>query len=171
MDRIGNVVPGILNSQIKKSGTPLPAVLEGVWPLVVGGPVADRTRPVAFRKGTLTLEVNCPTWNLQLYQMVEEIRTAVNSFLGRQTVERIGFYYRSWPGGEPRNEPGHKDDTGKLQGARPVRCKPSVASNAPPPSRGPASDSNLNSHLDPELREVFQKSRAKYFARFKGEDR
>ncbi len=167
MDRIGNVVPDILNSQMKKSGTPLPSVLEGVWPLVVGGPVAEHTRPIAFRKGTLTLEVNCPTWNLQLHQVVEEIRTAVNSFLGCQTVERIGFHYRSWPD----MEPGHKDDAGKLPGAAAVRSQPSVPPNAPPPATGPAADSDLDSDLEPELRKVFQNSRAKYFARSPGEDR
>ena len=183
MDRIGNVVPGILNSQMEKlmqkSGTHLISVLEGVWPLVVGGPVADRTRPMAFWKGTLTLEVNCPTWNLQLHKVMKEIRAAVNSFLGRQTVERIRFRYRPSPGGEPANEPslepgnepGNKDDTGKFQGAATVRSKPSGPPNAPPPSRGPAADSDSDSCLGMELQDVFQKSRAKYFARSQGEDR
>jgi len=89
MDEIGKVLPAIFRSYLQPVHAPLAEFLQALWPRVVGQPLAQHCRPVAFESGTLTLASDCSGWAAQLRSLTEEIRAEVNSFLGRSIVKKL----------------------------------------------------------------------------------
>ncbi|MFH1574539.1 MAG: DUF721 domain-containing protein [Acidobacteriota bacterium] len=49
------------------------ACLEGAWPAIVGGGLAQACRPVSFAESTLTVGIDDPEWQETLLSMREEI--------------------------------------------------------------------------------------------------
>lgn len=60
------------------------------WPLVCGSEVAARTRPVAFAKGELTVEVADPAWRRQLTSFDSRYVAGFTDLLG-PVVREIRF--------------------------------------------------------------------------------
>ena len=89
MEEIVKILPGLFRRQLQRADARVVEVLAPLWPHVAGEPMAERSRPVAFASGTLTLATDCSSWNTQLRQMAEEIRAEINSFLGRPVVKHI----------------------------------------------------------------------------------
>ena len=98
MDEIGKLLPTLLKKEMRRPEPRILEVLVPLWPRIAGKAMAQHTRPASFELGTLTLHTNCPTWALQLRQMSEEIRSKVNSVLGRETVKEAARQGRgtSW---------------------------------------------------------------------------
>ena len=63
-------------------------ILAPLWPRVAGKAIAANSRPVAFAAGTLTVAAAGP-WAAQLDFMSEEIRAAINAYLGREVVKKV----------------------------------------------------------------------------------
>ncbi len=147
MERVRNIVPRILGSQVKGSDPAVVGILKPLWYLVVGRAMASRSRPVAFREGTLKIEIHSASWNLELQKMIGEIRKAINQFLGSRMVHRIVFEYRPYSGDEKR-EAAHGAEEGRK-----------IRKLIPAPEQ-------VGAELDPELGEIFRRSMAKYFSRF-----
>ena len=146
MDPIQHVVTRILSSQIKDSHSDVIPILQSLWPLVTGTAMAAHTRPVSYQRGVLKLEVNSVSWNLELHNMVGEIRGAVNSFFDHNLVQKVTFDFRPFP---------------QIR-----QTVPSPATPARPPRElPPVADEPDPSALDPELRGLFRRSMRKYFAR------
>ena len=146
MEPVRNIVPRILGPQVKGSDPAVVGVLEPLWRFVVGPAMAGRSRPVAFREGTLKIQIYSASWNLELQKMVGEIRQAINRFLGARVVHRIVFEYR------PYSAEGTREEFPVGKEARRERTL------VPPPEQAGAD-------LDPELGEIFRRSMAKYFSR------
>ena len=61
------------------------------WPLVCGGKVAQRTRPLAFAGGVLRVGVPDQTWRAQLAELEHRYLNEFARVLGNETVEQIEF--------------------------------------------------------------------------------
>lgn len=67
------------------------AVVTALWPLVVGGKVAARTRPVRLFKTTLIVETVSPDWRRQLARMSGDIVKQLNAAAGKPVVKDLEF--------------------------------------------------------------------------------
>ncbi len=61
------------------------------WPAAAGRRVAVHARPVFYRRGRLTIEVDEPQWLLQLEAIVVRLRRRLNEELGLKLVDYILF--------------------------------------------------------------------------------
>ena len=89
MEEIGNILPAIFRTQLRRDSAPLLEILIPLWPRIAGKGIAEHSQPVAFAAGVLTLGTSCPSWAGQLRRMTEEIRAGVNSFLGCPVVKKV----------------------------------------------------------------------------------
>jgi predicted nucleic acid-binding Zn ribbon protein len=147
LDEIGKILPAILKAQVQRAEPALVEVLVALWPRVVGKGIAQHTRPVAFAAGTLTLATGCPTWATQLRQMGEEIRAAVNNFLGSPIVRKLRVQH-----------------VPQMDSAELPAAQRKVPRNLEVPNL-PALEAAQK--LDPEISGILERSYAKYFARKK----
>ena len=148
-------MPAIFKSHMRRANPPLVEVLAPLWPRVAGKSIAARSLPVAFEAGTLTLATRSPSWAAQLRRLAEEIRAAVNSFLGGPLVKNVRI----------RLSAGASAAWGPPEGA--IR-----GFNQTPPSSapGPLDAGKLQfldgeARLDPEIARIVERSYAKYFSR------
>lgn len=89
MQEIGTVLPAIFRRYVERGEPRIVEVLAPFWPRVAGKAIAANSAPVAFAAGTLTVGTPVPPWAVQLRSMSEEIRAAVNGFLGGPVVKRL----------------------------------------------------------------------------------
>ncbi|PYV12717.1 MAG: hypothetical protein DMG23_00195 [Acidobacteria bacterium] len=89
VEEIGNILPAVLRKRVRQGELTVVELLAPFWARVAGKPIAQRSRPAAFKAGTLTLICNCPSWAGQLRQMEEEIRAEINSFLGKPIIKKL----------------------------------------------------------------------------------
>ena len=89
MEEIGKILPIVFKPQLSRLEPPVVEVLVPLWSRVAGKALASQCRPVAFSAGTLTLAADSAEWAEPLQQMAEEIRAAVNNFLGKPVVKRL----------------------------------------------------------------------------------
>ena len=97
MYEIGTVLPVVLKRYIERGEPRIIEVLAPFWPRVAGKAIAANSRPVAFAGGTLILATSTPPWAVQLRGMSEEIRSAVNGFLGGPVVKKLRIELRRSP--------------------------------------------------------------------------
>lgn len=146
MEKVGKILPRVLNKHVRGERPPVLAVLTGIWPGVAGKAVAEQAKPLAFAWGTLTLAARCPIWVTELHRLREEVRAAVNRALGGPIVKEVRVQLAaesSWDsceGADPRPAPA-------LEWSR-------AAGDLPAPA-----------DLDPDLHAMLSRSFAKYFAR------
>lgn len=95
MHEIGTVLPVVLKSYMQRGESRMVDVLAPFWPRVAGKAIAANSEPVAFDQGTLILVTSIPSWAVQLRGMSEEIRSAVNSFLGGPAVKKLRVEFRA----------------------------------------------------------------------------
>lgn len=67
------------------------ASLESLWPEVVGGEVAERTRPGPFSRGRLTVLVTDSVWLQQLSMLKPRLIAALNERLGEPLLQDLFF--------------------------------------------------------------------------------
>ena len=89
MQGIASVLPVVLKGCVQRGQPRIVDVLEPFWPRVVGKAIAAQSAPVAFAGGTLAIATSAPPWAVQLRGMSEEIRAAVNHFLGAPVVKKL----------------------------------------------------------------------------------
>ena len=68
-----------------------------VWPTLVGPRIARRTRAVAFRDGTLHVEVEGSAWMQELGYLKKDLVQRINHKLGGEHVRDVRF---TPPGGK-----------------------------------------------------------------------
>ena len=145
MEELGKILPALWKQHLRHANLHLADILASVWAQVVGKPLAQCCRPLAFEGGRLTLGVADLELAAQLRPMAEEIRAEVNSFLGSPVVKKVIV----------RHVRGLKLDTVfPLQD----RAAPVVPVCALPADSAQAG-------LDPEVARIVARSYAKYFAR------
>jgi hypothetical protein len=125
---------------------------------VVGKSIAARSLQVAFEAGTLTVATRSPSWAAQLRCLAEEIRAAVNSFLGGPLVKNVRI----------RLSADANLACGTVEGAIPgFRVeRPSSAPGLLDADKLRVPDSEAK--LDPEIARIVGRSYTKYFARGAG---
>ncbi len=62
-----------------------------IWPEAVGAPVAQNTRPAAFRGKILIVEVNSSVWMHQLQFVKADMKDRINQTLGAHLVDELKF--------------------------------------------------------------------------------
>jgi predicted nucleic acid-binding Zn ribbon protein len=86
---IGKVLPAVFKGHMRRVNPPLVEILAPLWPCVAGKSIAERSEPIAFEAGVLTLAAQSASWAAQLGSMAEEIRAQVNAFLGAPLVKKL----------------------------------------------------------------------------------
>jgi hypothetical protein len=89
LEEIGKILPIVFKPQWSRLEPPVVEVLAPLWSRVAGKALACHCRPVAFNAGTLTLATESAEWTEPVKQLAEEIRAAVNKFLGKPVVKRL----------------------------------------------------------------------------------
>jgi hypothetical protein len=89
MERAGKIVLAALR---RVAGSEQPVdFLAALWVLIVGARLAEHTRPVQWRKGTLQVAVSDREWQEQLERMPETLRTRINKWWGVDVVDHVTF--------------------------------------------------------------------------------
>ena len=145
VEEIGNILPAFFKRRMRWGEPKLVELLAPLWHRVAGKPIAQCSRPTHFEAGILTLVTYCPSWAGQLRQMAEEIRAAVNSFLGKPIVRKLRVRYVP---------------EALIAGHEKTTSTPQVLGQAKLPNPG----LNCEGQLDPEIARVVELSFAKYFA-------
>ncbi len=92
LDSVANVLQGLFeNSKSPLSEGFQRYRLEQQWGQVLGGPVAQYTRPVDFQEGLLTIAVSNPSLLTELQFFRQEIITKVNTHIGKVWVKKLRF--------------------------------------------------------------------------------
>lgn len=86
------------------------------WEELVGGPIAQNTKPESYEDGVLHVRARSTTWATQLRWMADEMVQKLNGVLGEGTVQRVtvqGPAAPSWAKGRYRVKgPGPRDTYG-----------------------------------------------------------
>lgn len=144
MEEIAKIFPAVFRQRFR-SGPQLAELLASLWPRIVGQAMAQQSRPVRFAEGTLTLTTHCLAWAAQLRQMQEEIRAAINAFLGGSVVKKLRVEHI----------------------LKPVADTPATPQRSPQPKLPAPRLERLDAlaGLDPNVASILERSFAKYFAR------
>lgn len=152
VEEVGRILPLVVGRHMHDADSRLVQVLSALWPRAVGKSMAQHSRPVSFVSGTLTLATTCPSWAAQLSQMGEEVRAAINGFLGRPLVRSVRV----------RHTPSlvlHSDKSNVgTQNWELETGKPKLAS----PDSKPVLELG---NLDPEIAPLVEEAFARYFSR------
>ena len=90
MEAVGGVLGRVLDDLgLSREMTGWKAV--EAWPTLVGLRVARRTRAVAFRDGTLHVEVEGSAWMQELGYLKRELVQRINQGLGGEHVRDVRF--------------------------------------------------------------------------------
>ena len=145
MEEVGKILPAVFKTQIRRAEPPLIEFLTPLWPCVVGRAIAGCTRPVSFSGGSLTMGCSCPSWTTQLRSMSDEIRDAINNFLGGAIVKKLSVRHVAdlAPLDSAAENPAHRAS----REAEKLRLPDGAAD------------------LDSEVSGIVERSFAKYFAR------
>jgi hypothetical protein len=168
VDELCKLLPRFLNKHVRGDQAPVLEVLTPLWPRVAGKAVAAQSRPVAFGNGTLTIAASSSPWSTELRGLHDEIRTTINRTLGRPLVKRIRVKLASMPssdaGGEVASTLSRGNEGSLGRPALRMQAMPSEASALVASQK----EFGLQTGLDPEVRETFVRSFAKYFGRANG---
>jgi hypothetical protein len=166
------------------------ALLEAAWPLAVGPELARRTEVLGIEGGTLRVRVPDAGWRKVLHRMQPQILAHLREIAGDLAPKRMGFV----DGGvsnQPRSRAASRSDgdvRGGFQGepapgtaeatANPDRPQSAAASRSGGDARGGfQGGSSLHSEpvvssppeiKDPDLRQRFAETMARYLERTKG---
>lgn len=87
---IGDLVGQLLRKYRQASDHKLTKLWD-IWESAVGGPIAENTRPAAFKGSILIIYVTSSTWMQQLQFLKKDLIEKVNAALGEDLVEEIKF--------------------------------------------------------------------------------
>jgi hypothetical protein len=141
-------------------------LLKAVWPVVLGPRLASHTRPVAWHKGSVTIEAPEPEWREQVEHMTGEIRKQINRWWGTEMVHEVRI--ASGKRGHPATASAARSD---------AKSASSDASATPHASTGGGSDAesklqaalkelepSLRGIADEDLRDLIARVASKYLA-------
>jgi len=132
------------------------ALLEAAWPLAVGPELARRTEVLGIEGGTLRVRVPDAGWRKVLHRMQPQILAHLREIAGDLAPKRMGFVdggLSNQPQGAASSRSGG-DARGGFQGGSSLHSEPVVSS--PPEIK------------DPEIRQRFAETMARYLERTKG---
>ncbi|MGH9786607.1 MAG: DciA family protein [Terriglobia bacterium] len=115
-------------------------MLRLVWPMIVGSTMGGSTQLLGIRQNTLRVAVPDQTWKKTLRSMENMILEAVHRVCGDEVGRSIEF----------------------VESPRPV---PPLPKEKAAPRPLPPADLPLDAIADPQLRQTFDRSARKYFAR------
>lgn len=91
MEPIASTLEKIVTSSLKRGKSDEGALL--AWPLACGSAVAQRTQPLSFRAGVLSVEVPDAGWRVELGHLAPRYLVAINRY-SPVAVDRIEFVVR-----------------------------------------------------------------------------
>lgn len=150
MEEIAHILPRVLRKQPLRNRQPVLEILVPLWPRVAGELIARFSRPAAYHQEILTVAVSSPPWATQLREMREDIRAQINHFLGAPLVKKLRVQREPLPKVEQK-VPFHVPEAhgASLLEARRLRLPWAEA----------------ETHLDPEVARIVERSFRKYFSR------
>lgn len=95
MEEVWKILPVVLKRSARLGGPTVVEILAPLWARVAGKAIAQHSRPVRFEGDTLTLATSCLSWTTQLRLMAEELRAAINGFLGQPIVKKLVIQRRA----------------------------------------------------------------------------
>ncbi|PYQ38890.1 MAG: hypothetical protein DMF77_23060 [Acidobacteria bacterium] len=160
------------------------ALLEAAWPLAVGPELARRTEVLGVEGGTLRVRVPDAGWRKVLHRMQPQILGHLREIAGDLAPKRMGFV----EGGLADHEPSATTDrpqSASEASATPDRAQSAAATRSGGDARGGVqggsslhSESGVDSPpeikdvggsiADPEIRQRFVETMARYLERSKG---
>jgi Dna[CI] antecedent, DciA len=144
-DRAGN---GLASSVFASAPARL-ALIKSAWPFAVGQELARRTEVLALEGRTLRVRVPDAGWRTALHRMQPQILDRLRTIAGELGPSRLGF------------SEGHV--------AAPPEEKPAASAEAAGPATlDPAVAAAAERIADPELRQTFLASAARYLGRGPG---
>ena len=147
MERAGKAVLAALR-RVAGSEQPLD-FLAALWPLIVGARLAEHTRQVQWRKGTLQIAVGDSEWQQQLERMPDALRSRINNWWGAEVFQEVTFV---------RGKTGSPPTPRNRLKAKPPKALP------PKGARVAELKGALSRIRDPEFRDLVERVAAKYLA-------
>jgi len=154
------------------------ALLEAAWPLAVGPELARRTEVLGIEGGTLRVRVPDAGWRKVLHRMQPQILAHLREIAGDLAPKRMGFVDGGFQGGpttgtaeaavtldQPQSTAALRssgDARGGFQGGSSLTSGSAV--NSPPEINDVAG----GSIADPDIRQRFAETMARYLERTKG---
>jgi len=89
VDEIGKILPFVVRKQICHAEPYVLEILLPLWPRIAGKGIAQHSHPAFFASGVLTLTCDSATWTTQLLHLSQEVRAAINGFLGEPVVKKM----------------------------------------------------------------------------------
>ena len=90
MESLASILPGLLQ-QLGLAGEAQGWRAVAEWPVVAGARIARHTRAVAFRDGTLNVEVEGSAWMQELGFLKPDLLRNLNRHLGASVVRDVRF--------------------------------------------------------------------------------
>ncbi len=88
--RLGDIIDNVLHSFGQNPEMRMVEVWR-LWDQILEKPIAENTRPAAFRKKLLLVHVSSSSWIHQLQFMKDDIIVKINTALGEDLIEEIKF--------------------------------------------------------------------------------
>ena len=88
---LGSLLPDVL-ARLSASGSP--GALQSLWQHVIGGPIAQNSRPLGLREGVLHVGVASVAWLATLRAEEPALRARLNAALRGPSIERLEFELR-----------------------------------------------------------------------------
>jgi predicted nucleic acid-binding Zn ribbon protein len=89
---VRSLLPEVL-ARLSASGSPV--ALQSLWREVIGGPIAQNSRPCSLSQGVLRVEVPSVAWRATLQAEEPALRARLNAALRSPAVERLEFEVRA----------------------------------------------------------------------------
>jgi hypothetical protein len=89
LEEVGKILPRVFEARAGKRDARLSEILAPLWGRVAGPAIAAQSCPEGFVGGTLTLGVSSAAWAVALKKMSEELRAAINRYLGNNAVRKL----------------------------------------------------------------------------------
>jgi predicted nucleic acid-binding Zn ribbon protein len=87
-----SLLPDVL-ARLSSSGSV--AALHSLWQQVIGGPIAQNSRPLSLTDGVLQVEVASTAWRATLQAEEPALRARLNAALRSPSIERLEFEVRA----------------------------------------------------------------------------
>jgi hypothetical protein len=145
------------------------ALLEAAWPLAVGPELAWRTEVLGIEGGTLRVRVPDARWRKVLHRMQPQILAHLREIAGDLAPKRMGFVEGGLTNQPQSAAAPHSggDARGGFQGGSSLRSDSVVSS--PPEVKDVDHHATVGSSIaDPEMRQRFLETMARYLERSKG---
>jgi predicted nucleic acid-binding Zn ribbon protein len=89
---VRSLLPEVL-ARLSSAGSP--GALQSLWREVIGGPIAQNSRPLRLSEGVLHVEVPSVAWRTTLKAEEAALRARLNAALRTPSVERLEFEVRA----------------------------------------------------------------------------